>query len=54
MLCCFELVLKATIFVLAGEKMRPMSLALDAVVSRAACSFLTGLGPCEIMAMSVA
>jgi hypothetical protein len=53
-LCCFELVLKAIIIVLAGEKNRPRSLALDAVVLRAVCSFLVGLGPCEIMAMSSA
>ena len=38
-LCCFELVLTATILVLAVEKQRPMSLALDAVMSRAVCSF---------------
>ena len=36
-LCYFELVLKAIIFLLAGER-RPRSLALDAVVSRAVCS----------------
>ena len=53
-LSCFELVLKAIILVLAVEKNRPRSLALDAVVSRAVCSFLAGLGPCEIMAMSSA
>ena len=38
-MCCFELVLKANSFVLAGERKRPMSLALDAVLSRAVCSF---------------
>ena len=53
-LCCFELVLKAIILVLAGETDRPRSLALDVVVSRAVCSFLAGLEPCEIMAMSSA
>ena len=35
--------LKAIILVLAGKKNRPRSLALDAVVSRAVCSFLPGL-----------
>jgi len=39
-LCCFELVLKAIILALAGEKYRSRSLALDAVVSRAICSFV--------------
>ena len=53
MLCCFELVLKAIIFVLAGDKKR-RSLALDAVVSRAFCSYLASFGPYEIMAMSSA
>ena len=53
-LCCFELALKAIILVLAGEKGRPRSLALDVVVSRAVCSCLAGLVPCEIMAMSSA
>ena len=52
-LCCFEL-LKAIILVLARDKNRSRSLALDVVVSRAVCSFLAGLGPCEIMAMSSA
>jgi len=37
-----------------GDKYRPRSLALDAVVLRAVCSFLAGLEPCEIMAMSSA
>ena len=39
-LCCFDLVLKAIIFVLPMEKNGPRSLALDAVVSRTVCSFL--------------
>jgi len=47
-------VLKAIILVLAGEKFRPRSLALDAVMSRAVCSFLASLGSYEIMAMSSA
>jgi len=51
-LCCFELALKAIILILSGEKCSPRSLALDAVVSMAVCSFLAGLGPCQIMAMS--
>ena len=54
-LCCFELVLKAIILVLAGEKYRSRSLALYAVMSRAVCSFfLSDLEPYEIMAMSSA
>ena len=36
--CCFELVFKAIILVLAGKMNRPGSSALDAVVSRAVSS----------------
>ena len=35
----FELVVMAIMFVSAGEKVRPRSLALDAVVSKAVGSF---------------
>ena len=36
--------LKAIIFVLAGENDRPRSLGLDVVVLRAVCSFWPALG----------
>ena len=42
-LCCFELVLNAIILVLAVEKNRPRSLALDVVVSKAVVVFWPAL-----------
>ena len=51
---CSELALKAIILVLAGERKRPRSLALDAVELRKVCICLADLGPYEIMAMTSA